>query len=336
MRVSSLIATLCCLCLIVGCGREAEPTTASQYISRGCARMERGELQDAILDFDQAVQLEATNPITYMYRADAWRKMNQLDKAIADLHKATELDPVNVGYRYDLGNFYDANKQYREAAEQFTHCLQMDPLDYDAANNLGSAYLKMHEYDKAIASYSNAIEIDPDRGFAWHNRAKIKCDQFGDHAGAIEDYNKAIELIPMIGHPLTGRANTYFRLKRYNDAVLDFEKALTLEYKAWMPRDFAIFLSTCPDEKHRNGNRAVALVLESMDAYTDKSVVDWTFHEAMALAEAECGNFERAVQEQKIVMKKLREAPNQDEKAIKIAEEKLELFLKNQPYRQPE
>ncbi len=49
------------------------------------------------------------------------------------------------------------------------------------------------DYAGAIDDYNKAIELNPNYAIAYYNRGGAKYD-LKDYAGAIEDYNKAIEL----------------------------------------------------------------------------------------------------------------------------------------------
>ncbi len=62
---------------------------------------------------------------------------------------------------------------------------------------LNKVFLK--DYVGAIDDYNKAIELYPNYAIAYYNRGGAKYD-LQDYAGAIEDYNKAIELDPKCKH----------------------------------------------------------------------------------------------------------------------------------------
>lgn len=66
------------------------------------------------------------------------------------------------------------------------------PIHYD---NRGVAKKNLGDYAGALADYNKAIELDPECAEAYNNRGLAKQD-LKDYAGAMADYNKAIELFP--------------------------------------------------------------------------------------------------------------------------------------------
>lgn len=64
-----------------------------------------------------------------------------------------------------------------------------------AYNGRGGAKDDLKDYAGAIADYDKAIELDPECAEAYNNRGLAKKD-LKDYSGAMADYNKAIELFP--------------------------------------------------------------------------------------------------------------------------------------------
>ena len=67
-----------------------------------------------------------------------------------------------------------------------------------AYNNRGSAKFNLKDYQGAIEDYDKAIELDPNYAKAYNNRGAAK-GNLGDNQGAIKDYDKAIEIDPNAG-----------------------------------------------------------------------------------------------------------------------------------------
>jgi tetratricopeptide (TPR) repeat protein len=83
--------------------------------------------------------------------------------------------------------------------------------------------------------------------------------------------------------------------RQYDKAIQDFEEAIRLDPKSFPPfalRDLAQLLATCPDEKVRDGRRAVELAARACD------LSGWSngiFLDSLAAAYAENGQFGEAV-----------------------------------------
>ena len=68
-----------------------QPDFASFYYSRGHARVELGQYEEAIADYDQAVRLQPDQAHFYINRSKANTELGQHQEAIADLEAALEL-----------------------------------------------------------------------------------------------------------------------------------------------------------------------------------------------------------------------------------------------------
>jgi len=104
----------------------------------------------------------------------------------------TSDDYFNRGLGHlDIGNNEDA-------IADFTNAIRIEPDYTEAYYKRGNGYLYLENYEDAIADYTRAIRIDPDYAIAYANRGftKTKIAQTTtDYDDALDDYNKAIQLI---------------------------------------------------------------------------------------------------------------------------------------------
>ncbi len=149
------------------------------YYNRGAAKIEKGDLDGAIADYNRAIELNPKDARAYYNRGIAKRAKGDLDGAIADFSRAIELDP-----KYAI-----------------------------AYNNRGIAKDDKGDLDGAIADYNRAIELDPKHAVAYNNRGFDK-EARGDLDGAIADYNRAIELDPKLAIAYNNRGNAEKKLSR--------------------------------------------------------------------------------------------------------------------------
>ena len=106
-----------------------------------------------------------------------------------------------------------------------------------------------------------------------------------------------------------------------------FEAALKLNPMDWVYRVFAHFRATCPDEKYRDGKKAVELAKTAIEKAGKDA--DWSYHAALAAAYAEAGDFELAVAEQR----KALDDKSLDAEDRKKMETRLELYRAKKPFR---
>ncbi|MBW4575010.1 MAG: tetratricopeptide repeat protein [Aphanothece sp. CMT-3BRIN-NPC111] len=103
---------------------------------RGMSRCHQGDYQAAILDFDQAIQLNSGWAEAYYNRGLAYAKL----------------------------------EQYQKAIEDYTQAIEISDKWADAYNNRGNAYYKLGHHEKAIADYDRALSINPNFSEAARNR----------------------------------------------------------------------------------------------------------------------------------------------------------------------
>jgi tetratricopeptide (TPR) repeat protein len=67
------------------------------YKIRADVRQDKGDLDGAIADYDQAIRLNPKEPLAYNNRADARTAKGDLDGAIADYDQIIQLEPTDSG-----------------------------------------------------------------------------------------------------------------------------------------------------------------------------------------------------------------------------------------------
>lgn len=173
----------------------------------------------------------------------------------------------------------------------YTERLRLDP-DSLTYNNRGIAWTKKGEYDKAIADFNQAIRLDPGHVRAWDNRG-IAWHGKKAYDRAIQNYNQAIQLDPNFA-------------SAHNNA-------------AWL-------LATCPQQRYRDGRRAIELATKACDLTVWSNASNCG---TLAAAYAEAGDFESAIKYQ---TKAIELNPNRPD-FVSGANRRLALYKEHKPYR---
>src|SRR6185295_14918540 len=84
--------------VVIEAGKDRPTAMATMYFNRGEAYREKGDLDNAIKDLGESINLEGKNAAAYFARATAQRAKGQLDPAIADYEQAIKFDPRNASY----------------------------------------------------------------------------------------------------------------------------------------------------------------------------------------------------------------------------------------------
>lgn len=97
----------------------------------------------------------------YYNRGNDYLNQEKYDEAISDYNKALELDPKHVYAYNNRGLAYQAQGKYDKAMSDYNKALELDPKHVRTYNNRGNAYLKQEKLAKAILDYNKALALDP-------------------------------------------------------------------------------------------------------------------------------------------------------------------------------
>ena len=165
---------------------------------------ELGYLRRAdVVPFDKAInyynELLKTSKTAenYWHRAKIWRLQGNLDAALVDANEAIRLDPNESVWLLNRGILWESMKEYDKAI----------------------AWELKNEFDKAIADYKQALKFkDPKEKTAIFNKPEIT----GSDSSAMVN-SSALSL--------NGRGNAWLEKKNYENALADYEKAISLDPK---------------------------------------------------------------------------------------------------------
>jgi tetratricopeptide (TPR) repeat protein len=199
---------------------EIDPKIVDTYNNRGNIYQGMGNFDQAISDYGRALEIEPLNGEAYYGRANAWLRKGDFAQAIADFNKAIEIRPDNLKAYNDRGNAYFTQRQYDQAISDYTKAIHIDPRDASLYLNRGTVYQAKGEADQALADYTKAIEITPGDDILYFNRANTWKDK-GDLARAIADYTRALEINPNNAGAYHNRAVAYFLTQEYSKSWED-------------------------------------------------------------------------------------------------------------------
>ena len=145
--------------------------------------------------FDTANPLNQLNYEAYYNRGMAFEKMGQLDNAIKNYNKAIDLNPAFYQVYNNRGILYGKAGIYPKAIEDFNQAIILNPKCAFAYNNRGFTYEMMNMFDQALEDYNKAIEYDQNDSLAndYVNRGNLYLKR-GNKELAISDFSKACTL----------------------------------------------------------------------------------------------------------------------------------------------
>ena len=110
----------------------------------------------------------------YYNRGNDKGALNRHQEAIADYDKALQIDPQLAAACYNRGNAKGVLGRHEEAIADYDKALQIDPQLAAAYCNRGHVKGLLGRHEEAIADYDKALQIDPQLATAYYSREAIR------------------------------------------------------------------------------------------------------------------------------------------------------------------
>jgi tetratricopeptide (TPR) repeat protein len=226
---------------------------------RGQIKADAGRLQEAMLDFDDAVRADAK----------CWRAI------------------------HNRGVLFAQSGHFEKAFDDFNRTIALNAEFAKAYSNRAALFVVAGDLLPALADYRRAIELDPNLAVAHRGRGRV-CHLLGRLDEATVHYDAAVQLSPDDAYAMASRADLLTDVGRYSDAVRDYERSIELDPRSpHAYRGLAWLTATCPNGSVRNPTRAVELAELAIRLDEKQEAVDF---DTLAAAQANAGNFPAAMQ----------------------------------------
>lgn len=204
-----------------------QPDCSSAYINRGNAYVVDEKYNEAISDYNEAIELEPAAADAYIDRAIAKSKQDDINGAIEDYDKAIEIGPADAEMYSERALLKIQIQNVAGAIKDFSSAISLDPSDEIYYNQRGVMYGINGKYYDAIGDFDKAIKLKADYADAYSNRgyAEINLSQ---NEKAITDLTYSIKLNPYKDRTYYLRGVAYEQSNKKEEACADFEKAYEL------------------------------------------------------------------------------------------------------------
>ncbi|NOT32006.1 MAG: sulfatase-like hydrolase/transferase [Planctomycetes bacterium] len=340
------------------------PETPSFHNDLGEAFVKLGDFEHALPVLAHVVELVPTDAGAHYALGDALQQMGRNDEARPHLALALELEPEMAAAHVGMGNVQRAENRPDLAAGEYSEALRLKPGYAEAYFNLALTFLDRGMPEKALENFELALEHKSGWALAHVKLANLLFasgraeeavphfeaalaqfprdadlqDEFGlalQELGRPDEarghYMAAAELAPKSFQPLVHLGNLAFAYGKDELALQRYEEALRLEPGQAEPTArLARFLASTPDEKLRNGERALALAQRASDLTGGENphALD-----TLAAAYAAAGRFPDAVTAAHHAEKRARAIG--DEALAAAIEQRLALYALEKPFIAP-
>jgi CHAT domain-containing protein/Tfp pilus assembly protein PilF len=250
---------------------------AQIWFDRGWQFYLAGDFQNAIIAYNQAVQIKSDHHEAWFNRGTMLWHLARYEAALLSYEQAIQVKPD----KYEAWNAHGitlANLgRYEEALAFYDQAIQIKPNYYDAWEGKGFALSHLERYEEQVLCYDQAIKCKPNSHTAFHDRGEAlyrleryqealeSCDQAlifkSDYANAwlvrgnalikLENLDKALEAFaqaiyhkPDYARAWLNNSAVLFKLNRYEESIASCDQALKIKpdyYMAWENRSNGAF-----------------------------------------------------------------------------------------------
>lgn len=264
---------------------------AAAYETRGTQALDARDWPTAIGQFSRAAAIEPRNAYTRLNLGTAYYMQRDADRALEQYREAVRLMPSLARAHFGIGVVMETRGQDTTAIEAFTSAVTHDPGYVEAQFSLANALRRTGRVEESLPHYAEVLRLNP----------AVSQASFGYAMGLV-------------------------RLGRYQEARDRFERDMrAFPEQLGFSHALARLLAAAPDDRVRDGARASTLLKELLAHQRTSALA-----ETMAMAEAERGNFARAIEWQRTAI----ELAGRPE-SIPHLKEILALYQSGRPCRTP-
>jgi tetratricopeptide (TPR) repeat protein len=205
-----------------------DPKLGAALYNRGHTLLKMGRLDDAMSDLDAALLVEPGLIQAYVARGDIWLKRGDSDRAMHEYDTAHGIAPHNPVVLACRGYTWFRQQNYESALADFEQALKLNPQDSWSLAGRGLIRLTQGDIDRAFADCDRAITAGATDGFPFAARGRVWMAK-NDHGRAIEDFNESLRREPGDASVLRDRGLAYYFESRFDLAVADLAESVRLD-----------------------------------------------------------------------------------------------------------
>jgi len=166
-------------------------------------------------------------------------KKADVETAVPHLEKAVAIYPKFLEAQLRLGTTYMDLQRWDKAEQALKTALEIDPRAFNAYFALGEVYRRQKKFSEAQKNLQSGLAIETRSAQAHFTLARVYWDQAAglkDEAQwrppleqAYQEVKQALELDPNLAAAHLLKGNLYFKVRRAEDALKEFEEYLRLD-----------------------------------------------------------------------------------------------------------
>jgi tetratricopeptide (TPR) repeat protein len=277
---------------------ELEPESPDARQQLGLALIAGQKLDEAMDQFKKAAELAPEEVSPLINQARVLGGQRDYDQALSMLEKALSIDPTSIPvlmFRVQVHLQKEDSENALADLEQVISLRPDAPEGLNAMRIKAEILARTERIGEAIKTLGQVIDRAPENVELLTQMAVLHLMD-DNYTGAIDSFSKVLELededVATIVAATKGRSDAYLSIGEHAKAIEDYERAIKLAPEDdTILNNFSWVLSTSPHDELRNGTRALELAEKACEVtdYEQPHILS-----TLAAAHAELGDFEKA------------------------------------------
>jgi tetratricopeptide (TPR) repeat protein len=204
-----------------------DPKAHFAYYNRGIVLQTLRRFADALASYDAAIALKADYAEAFCNRGNTLAELERLDEALASFDRAIALKPRYAQALANRGITLQRLDRLEEARRSLESAIAFEPHFAEAHYNLANVLRQRGERESALVHYERALAIMPNFAEA-HNNLGVVLSDAGKFEAALARYERALAIMPDFAEAHFNLANAFRVQGKLQDAVARYESALAL------------------------------------------------------------------------------------------------------------
>ena len=221
-----------------------QPDEASGYAYYARYLLNRRQYQRADKLSSIAIEKGHSVPIALAVGGQILFMKGQTNQGLDMLAEACRLNPEDAESQFEIGSIYDRIKRPADAVKHFSKAVELNPRDARAFDYLALNLEPLGEINRAELAYKKAFGINRRGpfydGFLDYNYGRFLAKR-GDFAASKTHLDRGVELVPDVRATWYERAKLNLRMKNYQQARSDAERAESLSDPAEIIIDLQVY-----------------------------------------------------------------------------------------------
>lgn len=151
-------------------GSYTRKQSAIELTNIGNSLLRQNKNYDALLAFEEALQLDPNYTSALDGKGWAMYKQNNFKEALEAFERALQLDPNYTNSWNGKGWSLYRQVKYEEALQAFEIAIQLYSNHTDSWDGKGWTFYRLEKYDEAIQAFERAIQIEKNHKDAWSGK----------------------------------------------------------------------------------------------------------------------------------------------------------------------